>query len=86
MGNVLAAKICDFESLMLEGKLVFFGDDEKPLKPKVDKSKVQVGVLTRVMGCKNQGVRASKRTYDRVSLMDKDDFGAIKKTFDTGTP
>nr|GEV24704.1 hypothetical protein [Tanacetum cinerariifolium] len=28
------AKICDIESQMLEGKLVFMGDDEKPLKPK----------------------------------------------------
>ncbi|GKD97616.1 gag-pol polyprotein [Tanacetum coccineum] len=30
----LAAKICDIESQMLKGKLVFMGDDEKPLKSK----------------------------------------------------
>ena len=36
MGSDLAAKICNFESLMLEGKLVLLGDDGKPLKTNVE--------------------------------------------------
>ncbi|GKD63017.1 hypothetical protein Tco_1305125, partial [Tanacetum coccineum] len=34
--TLLAAKICNFTSQMLEGKLVLVGDDEKPLKPSHD--------------------------------------------------
>ncbi|PWA43261.1 reverse transcriptase domain-containing protein [Artemisia annua] len=41
----------------------------------------------RVIGGANYpGVSALKRTYDCVSLMDKDGLGAGKKMFDTGTP
>ncbi|GJX58757.1 GDSL esterase/lipase EXL3-like protein, partial [Tanacetum coccineum] len=41
----LAAKVRDIESQMLKGKLVFMGDDEKPLKPKsVSESVNSIGV------------------------------------------